>query len=100
MDRNAGTLELHDQENRRLTFLNPMCDILEGRETLGKRRKTFSEIDQELDPILSVGFPQFRDDLIEFGQHGAASLFDEAVVQDPLAIGTRTRLPHSVHDPS
>ena len=78
-----------------------MRSVLEFCQVLGQRGQVLGEIDQQIDPFLPVGFAQFGDDLVKCGRHLTPRLDPVGVgSQAPLAMGTRTRLPHSVHDPS
>ena len=102
-------VELDEQVDRRLALLDPVRGVLVGGQPIGQGRQALGEVDQELDPLLAVGLAQLGDDRRRVRRAWNAGprrikrrrleprRFD---VQAPLAIGARTRLPHSRQEPS
>lgn len=84
------------QEQRRLTF----GDRLHRRFLeLGRDRREFpAELEQQLQLVLALDGGEIVDDLGEGSGQGHRA--GTSPGSSPLTIGTRTALPHSVHDPS
>ena len=67
MDRHPVPLRLHEQEDRRLAFLHPVLGVLQLLEPVGQRGEVLGEVDQEFDPLLTIGVAQFGNDGVECG---------------------------------
>ena len=85
-------------------------------QSLRQRRQALGQVDQEFDSLLAVGLRQFLYHFFELRGHGkipgsawndqsepskgSTHLGSAEQLAAPLAIGARTRLPHSSHEPS
>ena len=65
MERDPVAVELDEQVDRRLAFLDPMGRVLVSGQPVGQGRQALGEVEQELDPFLPVGTAQIGDDRVE-----------------------------------
>ena len=83
------------QEQRRLAFGHRLHRRL--LEVGGQRRKLAGELQQQLQFVLAADLLEIRHHL---GQCALACVMALSPGSSPTATGTRTALPHSVHEPS
>jgi hypothetical protein len=96
------TFEFDEQVDGRLAFLNAMRSVFVSFKSFREGRKAFGKVNEKFDPLLAVGIRKLFYDRIKSGNHGTSSieLVSKKNAQLPFAIGARTRLPHSHHEPS
>ena len=82
------------QEQRRLAFGHGLHRRL--LEVGGQRRQLVGELEQQPQLVLPVNVLEVRHHLGQGGRHAHGALPGSS----PTATGTRTALPHSVHEPS
>ena len=97
--------QLDEQEDGGLALRHSMGGVLLAGEPFGQGGQALGHLDQQLAPFLLVGAAEFRHEVVERGGHGLILLdvtgrFIPLRGQAPLAIGARTRLPHSHQEPS
>ena len=105
--RRRRRLDLDGQEQRRLALLDLLHQLGVPGVPLGQRRQPVAELQQQLQPVgrrHRRGSPR-RSRPAPAGSGGLASRRPTrshglAPVGPPASIGTRTLLPHSVHEPS
>ena len=109
LDRRIGVesdsvaVELDEQIDRRLAFLDPMGGILVGGQPLGNGGRLLAKSSSRSirscrsQPLSSVTIVSSAVGMII--SVSAVSRSDSRI-QAPLAMGARTRLPHSVQEPS
>ena len=92
--------DLHGQEQRRLALRDRLHPVPVLGVAFGQGRQVLGELQQQLQAVLVRHVAEVVDDLLQPGvQRGAAyRLGGHGLV--PRVIGTRTLLPHSVHEPS
>ena len=70
---------------------------------LGERRQFVAELQQQLQPLASLQFGEVVGDLLQCCRkvaHATGVRPGTCPGSSPFTIGTRTALPHSVHEPS
>ena len=87
--------DLDGQEQRRLAFRHRLEQVVMLGVAVGQGGQLLGELQQQLQPLLARHGVEVVDDLLQpgierGGGHGLS----------PRVMGTRTLLPHSVHDPS
>ena len=96
--RRLRIVHLDHEEQRRLALLDPLEQLGVSGVPRGQLGKTIAEVEQQGEPVTSRQGCEVLGDLIQGRRKRNGSLARGHVA--PTSMGTRTALPHSVHEPS